>query len=153
ALSMNDRTLRLCEVGTGRQSLIAQPRQISSVAFTPDSQTVAAASGDKITLWDTNPERQESAFQGLVGGTRPVVAYSPDNKTLAYAAPGGLVRLCEPTTQRALVTLKALGNDIGTIAFSHDSKRMAAAGHAGAKVWDLTTMHELAAFDAGTQEF
>jgi WD40 repeat protein len=58
------------------------------VAFSPDSKTLAAASGDdKVWLWNlTNPARSTLLGQpltGPTGGTVNSVAFSPDGKTLA----------------------------------------------------------------------
>jgi WD40 repeat protein len=56
---------------------------VESVAFSPDSKTLAAGCGDGVVLWDA-ATRQRLAQDPLpVEGFVKSVAFSPDGKTLA----------------------------------------------------------------------
>jgi WD40 repeat protein len=156
AIGLGNRTLRLWEPATGRSAHIAHAKQVCCVAFTPDGKNIASASGDRIALWDPGQEAPEIILRGQHTIFRPV-AYSPDNKSLAYADAGGVVKLCNPMTGQVLATLKAQADDTRSMAFSLDSKRLAIGcfdgANAWAHVWDITRMQEVASFNTGMRDF
>ena len=58
---------------------------VLSVAFSPDGQKLASASGDTtVRMWDLNTECPQVTCEGHKGWVL-FVAFSPDNKTLASA--------------------------------------------------------------------
>ncbi len=76
--------------------------RITDLAFSPDGQTLAAASGyGIIRLWNL----QDGTLQGrLPTMHHPKIAYSPDGHTLT--AWNGLVQFWQPDTQSLLFTLE-----------------------------------------------
>ncbi|MBK9051141.1 MAG: hypothetical protein IPL78_09550 [Chloroflexi bacterium] len=76
--------------------------QITDLAFSPDGQTLAAASGyGVVRLWNL----QDGTLQGRLSTMhRPKIAYSPDGHTLT--AWNGLVQFWQPDTHSLLTTLE-----------------------------------------------
>lgn len=77
--------------------------KITGLVFSPDEQTLAAASGYGIVrLWNL----QDGTLQGRLSTMRnPRVTYAPDGNTLAVW--GGLVQFWQPTTRTLLTTLES----------------------------------------------
>ncbi len=77
-----------------------------SVAFSPDSKTVASGSRDKtIKFWDATTGQLRAT---LVGHPKDVssVAFSPDSQTLASASEDKTIKLWNVTTGRIKATFK-----------------------------------------------
>ena len=112
-----------------------------SVAFSPDSKTLASASWDQtVRLWDTETEQ---LLHTLTGHTRGVVsvAFSPDGGTLASASWDSTIQLWNPHTGGHKKTLAGYYSDgVESITFSPDGK-MLASGSADQTVllWNTTT--------------
>jgi WD40 repeat protein len=119
------------------------------LGFSPDGKTLAIAA-QGVQLWDV-ARKQQSGF--LHGGPDPLVplAYSPDGKWLAAAEQDGIVRLWDLATgeKRAAlpVFLKpgANANETGLVpyhrlsalAFSNNSRMLAACSRELVRVWDV----------------
>jgi WD40 repeat protein len=120
------------------------PAVISSVAFDPTGSTIAAAGGHAVSLIDSRTGRgiaQISASSGSVSCVR----FSPDGKWLAAAGglPGrsGEVRLWRVPVSASSLALVLTGPSdvVQSIAFSPDSRRLAAASYDhDVTVWDVT---------------
>jgi eukaryotic-like serine/threonine-protein kinase len=136
--------IKLWDVSTGRERITLQEEQggVTSVAFSPDGETLASASGDgTVKLWDASAGRERTTLRGHTGGVASV-AFSPDGKTLAsgggrFDARGQIatseIRLWDVPTGQERLTLKENGNTgtpvtVTSLCFSPDGKTLACAG-------------------------
>ena len=117
---------------------------VNSVAYSPDGNTIAAASMDgKLRLWDA---RTMELKMTLIGPTGPVdsIVYSPDGKTIATARnwKDNSVRLWDAGTGEIKATLTGYTH-INAVAYSPDGKTIATSGDYGnnsLRLWDARTM-------------
>jgi len=113
------------------------PSGLTTVAFSPDSKSIAAAPYPDYSakIWDvaTGQELQKFAGQFSV----QALAMSPDGKTLASSSPAVIVE--DPATGRTIKTLTIDAADM--VAFSPDGRCLAANPGIGRslEVWDTRT--------------
>ena len=111
---------------------------VQTVAFSPDSTTLASGSWDGTArLWDVEEETQSNSFQG----DQPVlsVAFSPDGRTLAAGLGDGAIELWNVETEAKTATFEG-GRRVLSVAFSHDGKLLAAGLEGGTlELFDLET--------------
>ncbi|MEG4048557.1 AAA-like domain-containing protein, partial [Microcoleus sp. Pol17_C1] len=121
-----------------RSSLEGHRSSVISVAWSPDGNTLASASGDNtIKLWNVQTQTE---LKTLTGHSSSVisVAWSPDGKTLASASDDKTIKLWNLQTQKELTTLAGHSDSVWSIAFSPDGKTLASAsGDNTIKLWNL----------------
>lgn len=114
-----------------------------SVAFSPDSQTVALGGGyqdGKIRLWEVNSHRARWIIKA---GTSEILglAFSPDGVLLASAASSShAIKLWDAATGEArgelLAPPRESWHSFKAVCFSPDGRLVAAGGHGALYVWD-----------------
>ena len=106
-----------------------------AVAFSPDGQLLAVASGIGIWLYDVATSRELAL---LTGHTRPVtlVVFSPDGTTLASGSRDATIKLWDVATNTKIATLEGF---VFSVAFSPDGTTLASGGRKTVKLWDVTT--------------
>jgi hypothetical protein len=112
--------------------------RVFSVAFSPDSKTLAAGAWDgSVRLWEPATGREIRQFVGHAGWVR-AVAFSPDGKTLASGGKDRIIRLWETATGKELRRMGGHQNWIQHLAFSHDGKMLASWGTGQTlRLWDV----------------
>lgn len=134
--------------GQHKQTLTGHRDDILSIAFSPDSRTLASGSRDKtIRLWDVNTGQHKQTFTdqawiddqfGEVGRVWKVT-FSSDGRTLASGMWRGPIHLWDITTGQKKKTLMGHTRWVEHLLFSEDGQTLiSTSGDQTVLVWDLT---------------
>ncbi|MGB3199408.1 MAG: GUN4 domain-containing protein [Nodosilinea sp.] len=114
----------------------------NAVAFTPDSQYVAAGmSYGVVRLWSATTGEQTRIFEGHRYAVR-AIAISPDGQTLASASADNTIKLWNLQTGQLRRTIPTNADDgiVSTLLFSPDGQRLATATqHNTLQLWNAST--------------
>jgi WD40 repeat protein len=134
-----DRTLRTWEATTGGVPRVIwrNSDRITGVAFHPDGRRVAALCYLEAIakVWDVETGQELQTLRGVSGMN---LAFSPDGNRLACPGSYREVKLWNTMTWEKDSTLRGPTGEIRSLAFSHDSRRLASVSYDGELlVWDL----------------
>ncbi len=140
--------------GTLARRVRTLPERIYEIAYSPDGNWLATASGDpgqfgSAKLWKVEADGGATLVRDLVESADCVfaVAFSPDNKTLAAAGADRAIRLWNVADGKLLATIEDHADWIFDVAFSPDGKRLASASRdKTSKVFDLAKKEALVTF-------
>jgi WD40 repeat protein len=135
-------TVRLWDAVTGAmlQTLEGHSSQVTSVAFSPDSQRIVSGSSDNtVRLWDAVTG---AALQTLEGhsGLVNLVAFSPDGQRIISGSFDDTMRLWDAVTGAVLQILEGYLSKVISVAFSPDSQRIVSGSSDNTvRLWDAVT--------------
>jgi WD40 repeat protein len=126
-----------------RDTLQGHKDVVLSVAFSPDSKTLASSGQDKtIKLWDVATGKAKDTLMGHTG-TVGCLAYSRDGKTLASGSFDKTIKLWDVATSKEGDTLKGHTNRVLALAYSRDGKMLASGGDDYTiKLWDVVAVRK-----------
>ncbi|KAE8131510.1 hypothetical protein BDV38DRAFT_288620 [Aspergillus pseudotamarii] len=130
------------------QTLEGHSGSIYSVAFSPDSQTVAFGSRDKtIKLWDAQTGQQLRTLEGHSYWVNSV-AFSPDSQIIVSGSRDKTIKLWDATVGRQLYTLQGHSDSIYSVVFSPDGQTIASgSADKTIKLWSTKTGQLLRTLD------
>jgi WD40 repeat protein len=121
---------------------------VKSLAFSPDSKTLASGGDTTVGVWDVATGKELATLKGYVKDSASV-AFSPNGKTLAL---GGredkTIKLWDVATGKEQSTLEGHTAPVMSVAFSPDGKSLVSSGDTTIRWWDIATGKELASHKA-----
>ena len=142
-----DETIRVWDVGTGRQQKILKgqgsgtaPYSAVSVAFSSDGSTLASSSADGgVQLWDAATGKHKKTLSGHTDVVETLV-FSPDGRTVAGGSGWSAIRVQVWDVDTGKHENTFISPDkVSTVAFSRDGSILASYNRDGVKLWDVTT--------------
>jgi WD40 repeat protein len=138
----DDRTVRLWDVALGRPLHVTGPQGEDRVylAISRGGEQLASAGGEEgLHIWDVPSGKRLDHFE--INQLTAPLAGSPDTRWLAGAGPLGEVRLWDAVTGKLERTFDGPPGTVSALAFSLDSRVLAAASSENATVWlwDVST--------------
>jgi eukaryotic-like serine/threonine-protein kinase len=126
-------------------SLRGHSREVSTLEFSPDGQTLASGSADgSVKLWDTRQWHARTTLRNEMGPVTSV-AFSPDGRTLASAAtgpenPAAVVTLWDVAKGRVRGALPGQAGDVYHVAFSPNGQTLAVQSAEATKLWETQSL-------------
>ena len=119
-------------------TLTGPPGWIWTLAFSPDSTTLAAGSYDgTVHLWDVGAGTLKDTFTEHTDNVR-TLAFSPDGNTLATGSEDGTVRLWDVGAGTLKNTFTEHKSWVNSVAFSPDGNTLATGSSDGTVLlWDI----------------
>ncbi|MUG96279.1 protein kinase [Scytonema sp. UIC 10036] len=113
---------------------------VSSLAISPDGQTLVSGSGDRsIKIWNLQTGGIKTSLNGHTDGVVSV-AIAPEGKTLVSGSIDGTIKIWDLQTPGLKNTLTGHKDSVKSVAIAPDGKTLASASSDKTiKIWDLET--------------
>ncbi|EUC26918.1 hypothetical protein COCCADRAFT_31441, partial [Bipolaris zeicola 26-R-13] len=123
-----------------RSTLEGHSSYVTAVAFSPEGQFIASASGDNtVRLWEVATGTCRSTLEGH-SNQIVAVAFSPDGQLVASISQDTTIRLWETVTGACCSTLEGHSNEVRAAAFSPDGQLVALASQdSTVQLWEVAT--------------
>ncbi len=152
---IGDKTLRLWEVGTGKQFRVftGHTKGVTSVAFSPDGRYVISGSWDEtLRLWEVKTTKLVHVFTGHRGVVTSV-AFSPDGRYVISGSWDGTLRLWEVETGNQVRVFTGHTKEVWSVAFSLDGNYVLSGGDDNTlRLWEVETGNQVSVFTGHTKE-
>lgn len=122
--------------GTLKTELTGHVSRVSSVAFSPDGNTLASCSSDQLYLWDWRSGEQKMSISGHTKSIY-AIAFSPDNDILATGSRGEINLWDVATGTHKTELFDDDWSHNFSLAFSPDSRILASEIGWRIRLWDL----------------
>ena len=144
AVASGNSPVKVWDVDNQQEIATFSGYDISSLAFSPQGDTLAVGSHPRATLWDVRSKRKLATLEGhknFVEG----LGFSPDGKLMATASADSTAKIWEAHTGRELVTLTGHTEGVFAVCFTPDGRALATAGGDDrVRLWSLATYQEMA---------
>lgn len=133
--------IRLVPLGQGAPVQLDHPGRVTSLAFSPSGETVAAGfANGTVAAWSLDGRRLLFEAQEHARGTAVTsVAFDGPGRRLVTAGADSTVRVWDAHTGRALYALRGHYRWVGDAAFSKDGAWIVSAGSRVAGLWELAS--------------
>lgn len=140
-----DKTIKVWDVAADYNPL-ARPG-VQYVAYAPDGQELASATGKQVKLWDTTTWKVTATFKSDTAEATSL-AYSPDGKILALGSGDKTTRLWDVAAGKERFVLRGHTDRVLDVAFSPGGRLLATGSwDKTVRLWDAATGQELAKLD------
>lgn len=128
--------------------------RLGVVAFSPDSQTVAAGTDSYVVhLWNADQARGLASLRGHRDRIEDL-AWSPDGSLLVSASADDTLRVWRPDEYQSRLVLSGHGDDVSGVEVGPGGRRAVSISRDGTvRAWDLEQGVELALLHEGPQVF
>ena len=145
--SSNTNDVQLRDVFTGKEiQRLHTERSIKSLAFSPDSRTLATGGWKELYLWDLGTAERKATLTGHLHYDRVIsAAFSPDGQTLASASADELL-LWDSMTGAQKGTINGHTDYFIGFALSSDGRTVATGNRGKIHLWDTRNTTQQAVF-------
>lgn len=143
-----DRSVKLWDLATARlvHDLRGHPAEVHALAFSPDGQILASQSRDgTVRRWNPITGEARPSPLGEVADGRGV-AFSPDGRYFTVLHANGAITLWNLAASTMHTRLTGHRPGVSQVAFSPDGGRLVSVGPDGARMWDVASGWQTAAF-------
>jgi WD40 repeat protein len=120
------------------------------LAFAPDGNHLAAASGSSLHIWDLPQGRELYAKPNLHDSQISSIAITPDGQTLASASADHTIALWDAATGKQRQRQRGHEGEVCGLVFSPDGRLLASASHNGeqsVRLWDQAGGKEIRRYE------